>query len=93
MRLKPEKIDDLSRKILEEFKNHEEIAFRMDEEEVLHEIKNVITVDLQREDDLEDEVREILQKHMNRIYRDDISYTDLVRKAKRQLAKERGLVL
>ena len=93
MRLKTTKIDDLSQKILAEFKNHEEIAFRMDEEDVLHEIRNVITVDLQREDELEDEVREILQKHMNRIYRDDISYTDLVRKAKRQLAKERGLVL
>ena len=93
MRLKPEKIEDLCRKIIEEFKNREEIVFRSDEEQVLHEIRNIITYDLQREDELEDEVREILQKHMNRIYRDDISYTDLVRKAKRQLAKERGLVL
>ena len=93
MRLKPEKIDDISQKVLEELKNNPEVALRKDEVEVLHEIKAIIIRDLEREDELEEEVRVILQKHMNRIYRDDISYTELVRKAKRQLARERGLVL
>ncbi len=93
MRLKPEKIDNLAGKILQELKERPEVAFRADEEEILHEIKNVITTDLKREDELEDEVREILSKHMERIYRDDISFIELVRKAKRQIARQRGIVL
>jgi len=93
MRLKPEKIDDLAHKIIAEFKQQPEVLLRVDENEVLHEIKSIITMDLKREDDLEEEVREILQKHMKRVYRDDISYVELVRKAKKQLARERGLIL
>ena len=93
MRLKPEKIEDLASSIIEELEKNEEIAFRVNRDEIFHEIKNIITVDLQREDDLEEEVREILKQHMNRIYRDDVSFMDLVRTAKKQMAKERGLVL
>jgi hypothetical protein len=93
MRLRREKIDDLSFKILSELKKNPDVVIRGKEENVLHEIKNIITMDLEREDKLEDEVRDLLQKHMKQIYRDDISYIELVRKAKKQLARERGLVL
>lgn len=93
MRLKPEKIEDLARKIIAELKNHPEVLFRVPEEEVFHEIKNIIIMDLEREDKLEEEVRQLLKQHMNRVYREDISYMNLVRKAKKQLARDRGLVL
>ena len=93
MRLKPEKIEHLSVKILTELKNNPDVVFRAKEEDVLHEIKTIITKDLEREDQLEDEVRDLLQKHIKQIYRDDISYIELVRKAKKQLARERGFVL
>ena len=93
MRLKPEKIEDLARKIVDEMKNRSEVLLRVPEEEIFHEIKDIITKDLEREDKLEEEVRQILKKHMNRVYREDISYISLVRKAKKQLAKERGLIL
>jgi len=93
MRLKPEKIEDLARKILQAMKENPEIAFRSDDDTIIHEIRETILLDLKREDELEDEVRDILQQHMKRIYRDDINYADLVRKAKRQLARERGLIL
>ena len=93
MRLKPEKIEDLAGKIVAEMKNHPEILLRAPEENVLHEIKDIIIKDLEREDKLEEEVRQILKQHMNRVNREDISYINLVRKAKRQLAKERGFIL
>ena len=93
MRLRPGKIDELSLKILGEMKKNPDVVIRAKEEDVLYEIKTIITKDLEREDKLEDEVRDLLQKHMNQIYRDDISYIELVRKAKKQLARERGLVL
>lgn len=93
MRLKPEKIEDLARKIVDEMKNNPEVLLRVPEEEIFHEIKNIIIMDLEREDKLEEEVHQILKQHMNRVYHEDISYTNLVRKAKKQLAKERGLIL
>ena len=92
MRLKPEKIEDLANKILQGFKADSDVLIRGAENDVLHEIKSVITMDLKREDDIEEEARKILQLHLKRIYRDDISFSDLLRKAKRQMAKERGLV-
>ena len=92
MRLKPEKIDDLANKILEGLKTDSDVLIKGVEADVLHEIKSVITMDLKREDSIEDEARKILQQHLKRIYRDDISFSDLVRKAKRQIGKERGLV-
>jgi hypothetical protein len=93
MRLKPEKIEDLSNKIIAELKKHPEVLIKVSENDVFHEIKNIITMDLEREDKLEEEVRQILKQHMNRVTREDINYINLVRKAKKQLAKERGLIL
>ncbi|MBN1903065.1 DUF507 family protein [Candidatus Sumerlaeota bacterium] len=93
MRLKPEKIEDLAQKIVAEFKKHPEMALRVPENDIIHEIRNMITMDLEREDQLEEEARQILKQHMGRVSREDINYIDLVRRAKKQLAKERGLIL
>ena len=92
MRLKPEKIDDLANKILQGMKADADVLIRGDESAILHEIKNAILLDLQREDEIEEEERKILQQHLKRIYRDDIDFAELLRKAKKQIAKERGLV-
>jgi len=93
MRLKPEKIEDLARKVLEELKNNPEVAIRGSEDAVFHEIKAVIEMDLKREDDMEEEVRNLLKAHMTRINKEDVNFTNLVRKAKQQMAKERGIDL
>lgn len=93
MRLKPEKIEDLAQKVVHELKEHSEIAFRSDEDAIFHEIRTVIENDIVREDKLEEEARKLLDQHMNRIRRKNVNYANLVRKAKQQLAKDRGLKL
>jgi hypothetical protein len=92
MRLKPEKIDDLAAKILQGLKENSDVLIRGKEADIQREIKSVIIMDLKREDEIEEEARKILQQYMKRIYRDDISFTELLRKAKKQIGRERGLV-
>jgi hypothetical protein len=60
----------------------------------LHEeIVSLITDDFQKEDKLDQEVREILSQHMEKIRKDNIEYQTMFRMIKTKLAKERSLVL
>jgi len=60
----------------------------------LHEeIVSLITDDFQKEDKLDQEVREILSQHMEKIRKDNIEYQTMFRMIKTKLAKERNLVL
>jgi hypothetical protein len=92
MRLKPEKIEDLAAKILQGLKENSDVLLRGKEADIQREVKSVIIMDLKREDEIEEEARKILQQYMKRIYRDDISFTELLRKAKKQIGRERGLI-
>lgn len=92
MRLKPEKIEDLAAKVLMGLKENPDVLIRGKEADIQHEVKSVIVMDLRREDEIEEEARKILQQYMKRIYRDDISFTELLRKAKKQIGRERGLI-
>ena len=60
---------------------------------VLDSIIDLLTRDFEREDKLDQEVREILNKHMEKIRRDNIEYQTMFRMIKTKLAKERDLVL
>jgi hypothetical protein len=61
--------------------------------DLLNEITNLITEEFQKEDQLDQEVREILSKHMEKIRRENIEYQTMFRMIKTKLAKERNIVL
>jgi len=71
------------------------------EEKIIAENKNKLTeevIDLineefQKEDKLDQEVREILSQHMEKIRNENIEYQTLFRMIKTKLAKERNIVL
>lgn len=69
-------------KILADNKNH-----------LIEEINFLITEEFQNEDKLDQEVREILNKHMEKIRKDNIEYQTMFRMIKTKLAKERDMVL
>ena len=92
MRLKPEKIEDLAAKVLQGLKENSDVLLRGKEADIQREVKSVIIMDLKREEEREEEARKILQQYMKRIYRDDISFPELLRKAKKQIGRERGLI-
>lgn len=64
-----------------------------DKKKLLEEITNLIYEDLQKEDKLDQEVREILSEHIEKIRKDNIEYQTMFRMIKTKLAKERDMVL
>jgi hypothetical protein len=64
-----------------------------DRARLLEEITNLILDDFQKEDKLDQEVREILGKHMEKIRRENIEYQTMFRMIKSKLARERNIIL
>lgn len=60
---------------------------------LLEEISALITEEFQKEDKLDQEVREILSKHIDKIRKENIEYQTMFRMIKTKLAKERNIVL
>ena len=64
-----------------------------DKNMLVESIINLITEEFQKEDKLDQEVREILSGHMEKIRSENIEYQTLFRMIKTKLAKEREIVL
>jgi hypothetical protein len=60
---------------------------------LIEELGNLISEEFQKEDKLDQEVREILSQHMEKIRRENIEYQTMFRMIKTKLAKERKIVL
>jgi hypothetical protein len=60
---------------------------------LLEDVMNLITEEFQNEDKLDQEVREILNKHMEKIRNENIEYQTMFRMIKTKLAKEKDIVL
>ncbi len=64
-----------------------------DRNKIIDQISTIITEEFQKEDQLDQEVREILSKHMEKIRKENIEYQTMFRMIKTKLAKERNIVL
>jgi hypothetical protein len=62
-------------------------------EPVIDAIAQVITADLEAEDRLNDDVREMLMTYADEISRGALNYQELFRKAKAKLARDRKIVI
>jgi hypothetical protein len=60
---------------------------------LINDISNLITEEFLKEDKLDQEVREILNQHMEKIRKENIEYQTMFRMIKTKLAKERNIVL
>jgi hypothetical protein len=92
MRLSADEIQFISRKIVKTLVAAERLEVD-DEARVVEGIAKVIVDELQVEDRLNDEAREVLAQHMSQMERSDITYSEMFRKVKRELAKKKGIVL
>jgi hypothetical protein len=61
--------------------------------DLISDISNLITEEFLNEDKLDQEVREILNQHMEKIRKENIEYQTMFRMIKTKLAKERDIVL
>jgi uncharacterized protein len=92
MRLSPDEIEFIARKIVKTLVAAERLEVD-DETRVAHGIARVIADELLIEDKLNEEVRDILSQHASQMERSDITYSDMFKKTKRELAKKKGIVL
>jgi len=92
MRLRSDEIEFLSRKIVKTLVGEQKLAVD-DDEAVMAEIGRVITEELEREDRLNDEVRDVLVQHSDEMARSNITYTEMFKMVKRKMAKEKGIIL
>jgi hypothetical protein len=92
MRLNKNQIEHLASVILRNLVKEGKVLLE-DRTHLLESIMNLITDEFQKEDRLDQEVREILTKHMEKIRKENIEYQTMFRMIKTKLARERGIVL
>jgi len=92
MRLNKNQIEHLAFIILRNLTKEGKIIVE-DRNRLLEEMTNLILDEFMKEDKLDQEVREILGKHMEKIRRENIEYQTMFRMIKMKLARERNIVL
>jgi hypothetical protein len=92
MRLRPDEIEFVARKIVKTLVGQGKLEVD-DETAVVAGLVGVITQEMQKEDRLNEEVREVLVQHAREMERSNITYTEMFKMVKRKLAREKGIVL
>lgn len=93
MRLRPEKIESLATKIANALKAHKRAELLVPLDQIAGTARRIITDDLKREMQLEKEAEEILRQHQMAINRQNMSYNTLLDRTKKELARQRKIVL
>jgi len=92
MRLSKIQIEHLAFIIVRNLLKEEKIIVE-NKGELITAITDLVTEEFQKEDKLDQEVREILNKHMEKIRKENIEYQTMFRMIKTKLAKERNIVM
>lgn len=93
MRLRKKMIDHVAKTVTTSLLEKELIAVEVPLDTVTAEASRLIAADLSVEDRLNDEIKEILRAHTTEIERGNIDYARMFSMVKRQLVRERGLIL
>ncbi|MFW6131898.1 MAG: DUF507 family protein [Candidatus Aminicenantaceae bacterium] len=92
MRFNKNQIEHIAFVIIRNLYKREKISIE-NKNKLLENLINLITEEFQKEDKLDQEVREVLNKHMEKIRDENIEYQTMFRMIKTKLAKERNIVL
>jgi hypothetical protein len=92
MRLNKNQIDHMAFVIVRNLSKEGKVILE-DRNQLVDNIISLITEEFQKEDQLDQEVREILSKHIEKIRRENIEYQTMFRMIKTKLAKEKDFVL
>jgi hypothetical protein len=92
MRLNKNQIEHLAFLILRNLQKDGKVLLE-DKMALLDDMISLLTEEFQKEDQLDQEVRELLGKHMEKIRRENIEYQTMFRMIKTKLARERNIVL
>ncbi|HXB57190.1 MAG TPA: DUF507 family protein [Vicinamibacteria bacterium] len=92
MRLTAEEIQYVSRKIVKTLVGEGKLQIDS-EPRIVDGIARVITEELQIEDRLNEEVREVLIQHASEMERSNVTYTEMFKMLKKKMAREKGIIL
>lgn len=93
MRLGRKIIDHMAKTVAHRLLENDLVITEMSEEAMIAELHRLIVADLVVEDHLNEEVKEILRAHSKEMDRNNVDYARMFSMVKRQLARERGLIL
>lgn len=92
MRLNKNQIEHMAFMVVRNLMKDEKIIVD-NKTKLIDDVTNLITEEFLKEDKLDQEVREILSQHMEKIRKENIEYQTMFRMIKSKLAKERDIVL
>jgi hypothetical protein len=92
MRLNKNQIEHLAFLIIRNLQKDGKVLIE-EKTSLVESLIGLLTEEFQKEDQLDQEVREILSKHMEKIRKENIEYQTMFRMIKTKLAKERNIVL
>ena len=92
MRLTRDQMEFITQKVVRSLVK-DEFIIADNPETVIDLLAGVFVADLQAEDRLNDEVREMLQGYADEISRGMLNYQELFRKAKAKMARDRKMVI
>lgn len=93
MRLSKERIAALSKALAETLLTEGLISSTSPKEFLISKVESIMVEDLQVEDRLNAEVKEILKGHEREIQKGEVDYQKMFQMIKKQLVKERNLIL
>ena len=93
MRLRKKMIEYVAQTVTDNLLEKQLVTIEMPADTLTAEVRRLITEDLLVEDRLNEEVKEILRAHTAAIDRGNIDYARMFAMVKKQLARERGLIL
>ena len=93
MRLRRKMIDYVTKTVADNLLDKDLVELEGSVDTLIAEIRHLITEDLSVEDRLNEEVKDILRAHTAEMDRGNVDYSRLFAMVKRQLVKERGLIL
>jgi uncharacterized protein len=92
MKLKTSRINFIASEIIR-ILTEEEFIILFDRAQAISTVQTIIMDDLSVEDQLDEEVRKLLEEHETTMDHGNIHYHDMFKLVKTKLAKERGLIL
>jgi hypothetical protein len=93
MKLRKDYVESLSKRLLHHLVQEGYIKLNTDPKVVQARINNTIVNDLKVEDELDAEVRKILESYAQQMRQQHIEYHEMFQMVKRKLIKERNLIL
>ena len=93
MRLKKEQIEKISHLLVKALPEKGNAKFKASEEKIYHKILETITKDLQAEDKLDADVRKMMDQYQAQIRAGQLDSQKVFQMIKKQLIKERNLVI